>query len=515
MKKTLSLLLAAIMLLSLHSFALADGLTPVVIAHWDVESSLAGENDAVRQLVEERFGIRLEPKNITWDDYVQKIQQWAVSDSLPDIFSIDAICTPNYYAWINDEVVRPLPADLSAYPNLAEYLDVEDIQALKIDDQLYCIPRRNKPTPYWMTIDRVIAYRWDLAQAAGITKEPETFDEFRAMIQAIIKADPEGKQIQGLTSIQAKQLDGFLFTYSMPAAMSDGSGSDYKWSKGEDGVYRPVYFTTDMLSTFQLARDMYQEGTIEKDYALTTTTTAMAKFNGGQSAAVLGGGGVESLYNRYGKDWPAAHNGHDFFDDVRVLKLLEGKDGLRTFPMFRTAWSESYISAKVDDAKMEKILQLYDFLVSKEGQMLLNWGIENVDYEMKDGKAVSLLTDTTLHSKYPCLGVLGGLASWGQSQTNRDYPASAPTEAYRDGDFALMEQARATGELPNFDMRITYLSTPLKDQFIIYQADDLIAVMMGSEPVEKMVDDLVASYESKGLEAMIQEVNEEAKKLGY
>ena len=82
-------------------------------------------------------------------------------------------------------------------------------------------------------------------------------------------------------------------------------------------------------------------------------------------------------------------------------------------------------------------------------------------------------------------------------------------------DFDLYEQAVATGELPSFDMRITYMSTPLKDKFIIYQADDLMAVMMGSEPVEKMVEDLLKSYEDKGLEAMIKEVNEKAAEMGY
>ncbi len=515
MKRMLTFLLMLAMALTMQSVALADEPVTIRIAHWDVETALGVGEDAVRDMVEQKFGIRLEPMNTTWDDYVQKIQAWAAAGSLPDIFSIDAICTPNYYAWIADEVVHPLPADLSAYPNLMEYLDVDDIQALKIDGQLYCIPRKTYPDNYWNVCDRVVAYRWDLAQKAGVTKEPETFDEFRQMIQAIIQADPEGKQIQGLTSLQAKQLDGFLFAYSMPAAMSDGSGSDYKWAKGEDGMYRPIYFTADMVSTFQLARDMYEEGTIEKDYALTTSSTASEKFLTGQSAAILGGGGVAACYGRFGKNWASANDGRDFFDDVRILGVLEGKDGVRAFPIFRTSWSESYISSKVDDVKLDKILQLYDFLVSQEGQMLVNWGIENVDYEMKDGKAVSLLDDVALGTKYPSTNILIGLASWGQSSTNRAFPASAPTEAYRDGDFALYEQAKATGELPDYDMRITYMSTPLKDQFIIYQADDLMAVMMGSEPVEKMVEDLLKSYEDKGLDAMIQEVNEKAAEMGY
>lgn len=38
--------------------------------------------------------------------------------------------------------------------------------------------------------------------------------------------------------------------------------------------------------------------------------------------------------------------------------------------------------------------------------------------------------------------------------------------------------------------------------------------MMGNDPVEQMVDDLLASYESKGLSAMLDEVNAAANELG-
>ena len=38
--------------------------------------------------------------------------------------------------------------------------------------------------------------------------------------------------------------------------------------------------------------------------------------------------------------------------------------------------------------------------------------------------------------------------------------------------------------------------------------------MMGSEPVEKMVDDMLASYEAKGLSEMLAEANAKAADLG-
>lgn len=109
MKRMLTFLLMLAMALTMQSVALAEEPVTIRIAHWDVETALSVGEDAVRDMVEQKFGIRLEPMNTTWDDYVQKIQAWAAAGSLPDIFSIDAICTPNYYAWIADEVVHPCP----------------------------------------------------------------------------------------------------------------------------------------------------------------------------------------------------------------------------------------------------------------------------------------------------------------------------------------------------------------------------------------------------------------------
>ena len=152
---------------------------------------------------------------------------------------------------------------------------------------------------------------------------------------------------------------------------------------------------------------------------------------------------------------------------------------------------------------------------SPEGQTLIYFGLEGEDYDVVDGKPVSKLEGVALSAKYPVIGLLGSLASWGENFFNLDYPAGQPDEAYRNYDLNIAEQAKATGELPAFDMRITYMSTPLKDQFIIYPADDLISVMMGSEPVEKMVEDLLNSYNEKGLEEMITEVNQKAAELGY
>ena len=134
----------------------------ISIAHWDIETAFAEcDSDPLYQYLCDKFNISIEPVNTTWDDYVQKIQMWAASGSMPDIVSIDAVGTSTYYNWTEQGVVRPLlEIDAEKYPNLAEYFKTEDIAAMADDNgQFYAVPRRMFPSVDWSALDRVVAYR--------------------------------------------------------------------------------------------------------------------------------------------------------------------------------------------------------------------------------------------------------------------------------------------------------------------------------------------------------------------
>lgn len=170
----------------------------------------------------------------------------------------------------------------------------------------YCIFRQTYKDQASTVLDREVAYRWDLAQKAGITKEPETWDEFRTLIQAIIKADPDKKGIQGMTAKGYKLLSGMFFPYSMPLASV--SGVTFYWVDDNNNGYVPAYFAGDTLGadampTWKLLRNMYEEGTIEKDIAVTTSTQAMEKFLQGANAAILIDGSATNIYADVAKFW--------------------------------------------------------------------------------------------------------------------------------------------------------------------------------------------------------------------
>ena len=170
----------------------------VSVAIWGAEDGLANPDDPILKQIEEKTGVKLVAQNITWDDASQKVQLWATNGQLPDIFVGDFVGQSFYSNWIEQGVIRALPDDLSAYPSLEEHMQMERAQAAKRDGKFYMIPRTTYGDISYSVLDRNVVYRWDLAQAAGVTEEPETYEEFCEMIKKIIAADPEGKNVSGI-----------------------------------------------------------------------------------------------------------------------------------------------------------------------------------------------------------------------------------------------------------------------------------------------------------------------------
>lgn len=492
----------------------ADEPLTISVGYWDVDAALASrETDAVLKTFEEKFNVTFEPVNVTWDDYNQKFQLWASSDSLPDIFAADIRTTATFAEWANDGLLHEIPGDLSAYPNLEKYLDSPEAETCKVGEKMYCIFRQTYVEQAETIEDRSIVYRWDLAQKAGVTKEPANWDEFREMMRAIIAADPEGKNIQGMTACGSDYPVGVFFTYSMPAAVV--GGNTFRWVDNGDGNYVPAYFAGEELGaaalpTWQLVRDMYKEGSIEPDIALASTDQAYNKFLNGQCAAMLATGfcGPWDGMIQYWKDV----NGTEYADAVRCLDLMPGVDGKSYYWMWDYAWSESYFSSKVDDVKFDRIMQIYDYLLSGDGVMLGRYGMEGDTYEIIDGKYISESAERG--TKYPSTNMFHDLVAWTPEHPNGyEFQSSIPQELL-DVSAARKETAR-NAPTPEFDPRYTDIFISLGSSFGLTLSDDMLTIMTGDQPVEEMWQTIINGYREKGLEDIIQEVNDKAKEMGY
>lgn len=481
----------------------------ISLAYWDVESNLtATADDKVLQTIEDKFNVTFVPQNISWDDYEQKLQLWAASGSLPDLFMGAERTKSTFATWAAQGLLTEIPSDLSDYPYLEDYMDSTELQTCQVDGKTYCIFRQTYYDQAETVQDRVIAYRWDLAQEAGITEEPETWEEFREMMLAIIEADPEGKSVQGLTAKGYSLLAGEFFPYSSMLAANDGV--TFYWVDNGDGTYVPAYFAgdelgADMLPTFQLLRDMYTEGSIEKDIAVTTSTQALEKFLQGSNAAILIDGSATNIYNDVGQYWEEIY-GNDFFDDVKFLTVMQDVNGELAYPVFDYAWSESYISSAVDEEKLDRILAIYDYLCSPEGELLAKCGIEGETYGYDEDGNITYEGYGTGNpdDTYKSIDVFQYLVYW-TPEDDEVYPRTYPDEYYEVNEGLVELASTVTVPEYNYDCTSAYLS--MNGDVSLTVADDMLTIMTGTDDVESMWNDIIAGYQADGLDDVIEQVN--------
>lgn len=488
----------------------------ISLAYWQIDGFLnRREEDKVLEILEDKFNITIVPQNITWDDYYNKLRLWAETGELPDLFVGANRQGKDYYQWINQGLLHEIPDDLSDYPNLEEYLNNPEKESCMVDGKTYCIFRQTYSEQAETVKDRTIAYRWDLAQKAGIKEEPKNWDEFRAMIQAIIKKDSEGTGIGGMTAKNYSMLMGVLFTYSIPLASA--GGSSYYWvPKGKD-YYVPALFAgeklgDDAVPTWVLARDMYTEGTIEQDIFLTTTAQAEEKFLMGRSAAFCFDGGIgnSNFYENIVQYWKQIH-GRDFLEDVKFLDLMPSVTGELYYPIWGRAWSESYINANVSDEKLERILALYDYMLSEEGMLLTKFGIEGDTYRLEEDGDVVLLGEKAPSDVYPSIGMLASLVCWNYgNQDPSRFPNTVPEEYVR-LDEERVEIARNC-EIPKYNYEYTKKVSQMDDCIVIDIDNIFQRIVLGKEPVKRIWNKIIEEYKDMGLRKMIQKVNHQMTK---
>ncbi|RCW48368.1 extracellular solute-binding protein [Paenibacillus prosopidis] len=464
------------------------------------------KEDKIFNDLQKKFNVTIKPVQVTWNDWQEKAKVWAASGQLPDIFP-NAIAVENpalYASWAKQGVIKALPDDLSKYPNLARIMELPSIQPLKVDGKFYTVPRMTYNDSSDWILDRPILYRKDWAAQAGFTSEPQSFDEFVAMVKAVQKQHPGTVGI----AIMNKDYLNTLFLPTFPEMSNKKS-----WTN-ENGKWVPSFASSKINDGIKQLRQLYTEGLLDKDFAIQKEADGFTKFMNGQAFISLGGTFTNPAnVETFNKANPGVN-----IASVGLMNIWPAADGNRYTFVETPFWSETYFSNKLDDETFDRALQLIDYMSSEEYSALAVNGILDTDYKMEGDKAVSLLKgDETLQKKYPVNSAIGFLAQWngafgkaGKAVVNPN-PDVAAWQAYDHDMFVKFKQEDKPAPI-NFDIML--MSTPAKDKLVVNVMDDLIKVILEKgDPVE-MWNATVKGYDAKGLQEAIAEVNAKAAELG-
>lgn len=490
----------------------------ISVAIWDAEKSVReGQTDAIYDTICKALNISLVPMNVTYDDYLQKIQVWAASAQLPDVFAIDAALNqPFYKTWIKEGIVKPLPNDLAPYPNLKKILDGPDYQAYKwrADGLFYCIPRPTYSSAKMWANEKALLVRKDWMASRGYTEDPDSLEQMVAMLKDLSRNNPEGKSnVVGVTAYDRTFIYWFMIPYNPLHAL----GGDL-WMK-QDGKFMPAMLSSQTMEGLRAMKKMWDAGVIDRDIATISGQEGLDKFASGRSAALVYGG-VPSMMEIIAQKFEKSYPDRKFKDCVKLVHPWKSSDGTYWYFEMPSPWSESYINGKTDSAKLDRILRLYDYLLSDEGLTLLRFGIKDVDYKKQGDTIVSLRTKrddkgalVPLSDDYPFVDhAMNFLATWDQDfdYINPNIDEYIRAEANRMLHW-YWENAKGCGVLTDF--RADFLDYPSKSRRVAKFEDEAIKAIM-SPDMEKTWQNSMKRFMNNGYDAVIKEFNEAAKAEG-
>lgn len=388
-KKVLSLMLAVMMCLTAFGAVAEekDYSETITFTMACVDAGILGQqNDGTESAVwtwlKQKFNVEFEMWNLTWSDYIDQTRIWINTDSAPDIMMLDV--APARYGefleWVEAGVLKPY-ANLENYPNLVSRLeDMSTGKKFIVDGELYAWPAYLDTAEFSYSKILGYKYRADWAKQLGMYNEDGiyTWDEWWDMLDAV-----KEQQLGGEDTIPVMGQSDYAFPWDWTRGISpymlsfvqvDG---DWKW-----GASLPE--TSEAL---EFIKEKYDAGIIYKDQPIDTSTGD--KFASGQLFAALYDGFSTGGFMGDKTGFEDANPGL-VYEDVFEIALVKAPDGKLYTEQGSDQWSQTAMNANMSDEKVERWMDMLDYLVSDEGYYVRNYGIPGVDWAWEGNEAVCL-----------------------------------------------------------------------------------------------------------------------------
>ena len=295
-----------------------------------------------------------------------------------------------YEKWVDKEIIKALPDNLSKWPNLKTMLShVSNIDALKINGKLYGIPIMNDIVKYNKEFSNfTYIYRRDWAKAideqnknkAGYTpvyKEGDvyTWDEFNRLMAAY-KAYPQMPRAAVLVDE----------SWGFPSVTNFYKDVPHCYTKDESGKAINAFTSEHYLSGLEKAREFVSEKQFySQDQFLFTANKAKELYKGDQAAIFYDNFSLAN-YIALRDEMKSSHQTN--LDDATAFLKIKGPDGKFALEGTENWFSMTLFNYDISEEKMEKVLDVIDYLLSEEGTRLAVYGIEGYDYNIVDGQVV-------------------------------------------------------------------------------------------------------------------------------
>ena len=360
------------------------------------------------------FNVEWDITSLTFENWVQRMNTWLNADDIPDwcVWNFNAGDAANY---VEQELVKKLPDDWrETYPNLAAAADCSPLNAYydKLFGGTYYLFRpafaNNFPADL-ITSHMSVYLRTDWAEEAGydLSKNLEsntiTISEFVDYCQAVKDA--------GLCDYPWVNTTAHLGTFIDSLCEHSGVAAN-AFYKAEDGQYHwaPAEEESGVKEAIRKVKEAYDAGLLYPEfYTLTNDDDAGYVHTAGTAAACCEAG-MAVWFDRF--DANMVNSLGISYWDTAVTLVLTDDNGVSHQAPSTNFWACNIISPNISDEALERLLTIWDYGCTEEGQLRIRLGLPGVDWDYaEDGSLVNLLADTEYKnvegkytSQYPITG---------------------------------------------------------------------------------------------------------------
>lgn len=348
--------------------------TDVELTYWvDLNPNIAaqftnkGETEYEKEL-QKRTGVKVKYVHPAAGQTVENFNLLAASGELPDIVEHGwiGLVSGGPQGALQNKTIIPLNDLLKEYaPNLSKYLQENpDIdRMIKTDDgSYYAFPLIRGDEKLFVSYGPVVRADW--LNELGLDK-PVTLEDWEEMLRAF-------RDKKGATAPLTISPD-IVDTPSLFALFGVKNGFYIEDGKVKFGIVEDGF-----KEALARVKGWYQEGLLDKNYALTDDQIKDSNILNGLSGATFGSGA-----GGLGR-WLNAKKGEEYDLCAVAFPLIDGEPN--RFSRCANAYTGEAEAAITTNCKYPELAAKYlDYVYGEEGHMFANFGIEGLSYEMVDG----------------------------------------------------------------------------------------------------------------------------------
>lgn len=505
MKKIVSLLLLLAMLCT--TLATAEVTYPVktdkTLTIWKLldgfitEAGYTSTNETPGFIAwQEQSGIKVEIQE--YNDTNALVLALQGGGALPDMI----IMNPNWYnggvmgmyedgiiAELDDDIVAEYAPEYWTFMNQDPlYLDL----VRQLDGKMYNLAghvfEQDSVYRFW----RGLFYRGDLLEAAG-KEVPDTIEEFYDVLVAL-------KNLDGVTTPLVFQGSSDLNEMLRNGDISSAFGLPRTGEYHIDGVWHYGAYEPEYQDLLRFVKKLYDEKLISVDYLTMESSVAQAMLCTGEAGAFYGN---NSRLNTF---LGSLEEGGSFAAGKPMLQADGGRT-MYTFADFMVTMDDTTFITS-ESKNVELCLQFYNYLFTEQGNLMRNFGLEGVTYEMVDGEPV--YTEFLLNNPdgYNMDGIARsyGLINWpgihSDDQLRQRHPQQTQIDAYENW-----------GNTDNSKHVITH--TTVLDEYLndytnlwvdieLYINECRAKFINGEMDIETEFDDYIATLKKMGMDKVVE-----------